>query len=169
MIGWKLSDETLRWFAAICESTSAPQKTLVFKEFEMRRMPNKPSALVLTAIAGILLTGCSTTSSKPSGQLISERGGAISAKGEAWTDGQRDLQKGQKLVQRSDARVADGQNKLLHAQQAAADAERQIQTAQVDRTSGEQIMAGGATRMKQAEADYAAIRNGPSAIESRPN
>jgi hypothetical protein len=98
------------------------------------------------------------------GQRISERGGEISNRGQSWTDGHRDQLKGQKLVAKSGDQVLDGERDLEKARAAVTKAERRIEVAQANRISGEQLVSDGTSRMQKAEADYAAIKSGPSAI-----
>ena len=96
---------------------------------------------------------------------MSARGSAISGRGSAWNDGQRDVLNGQKALQNSADRAADGENELRQAQDGAAKAERKIQMAKSDQLAAEQKIASGQAQMQRAEADYSAIRNQPSAVQ----
>lgn len=129
----------------------------------------RPFLVALTASTSLLLIGCASNGSRgvDAGERISARGGAISARGEAWNDGQRDVAKGRKLVARSADRTTSGDKRLRRAQEDVTKAEREMQDAQSDRTSGEQLIANGTTQMQQAEAAYTDLRNGPSAIPPR--
>jgi hypothetical protein len=95
---------------------------------------------------------------------MSERGVNISARGQSWTDGRRDQLEGQKLVEESADRTGDGERDLKKALAAVTRAERHIEDAKAGRANGEQLISNGTLKMQKAEADYAAIRNGPPAI-----
>jgi len=124
----------------------------------------KPTIIILLSATSVLLAACSTSGSQDAGERMSARGAVISGRGEAWTDGQRDVRKGQRLVERSTSRLTDGEKKLKRANDAVTAAERQIQSGQSEKTHGEQMISQGTEQMRQAEAAYAAIRNGPSAV-----
>lgn len=129
----------------------------------------KPLTLATVAGMAMLLGACTMGGSNPqdTGTRISARGDSIAGRGAEWTEGQRDLQKGQRLVSQSDSRAADAEKRLQRAHDAVAKAERQIEVARADRSSGERMIAGGSARMQQAEAAYESIRSSPSAITPR--
>jgi hypothetical protein len=118
--------------------------------------------LVLTLVAAISFP--LAASAQDTGDRISARGAAISGRGKAWSDGQRDVQKGQRLIAKSMSRANDADKKLKRARESAAKAERQSQDAQSDRAQGERMISDGTAKMQQAETDYTGIRNGPSAV-----
>lgn len=123
----------------------------------------KPVALTLLA-ALTLPIAAHVSAAQDNGDRISARGAAISGRGEAWSDGQREAQKGQRLIAKSNKRTVDADKKLERTRNDAAKAERQLQEAQSDKVKGEQMISSGTARMQQAEAAYADIRNGPSAV-----
>ena len=97
----------------------------------------KPLTLGATAVAALLLGACSTTSSAPmdAGERMSARGETIAGRGAAWTQGQREIAKGEKLVSKSASNTASAEKRLERAQEAAMKAEQQILAAQADRAS----------------------------------
>ena len=130
----------------------------------MTNVSFRTATLALAATASLLLVACSTTEPLDAGHRISERGGDISARGQSWSEGQSDQQKGEEMVKRSADRTADSERDLRKAHAAVTKAEQRIQTAQDDRISGEQLISSGTQKMQKAEADYAAIKAGPAAI-----
>jgi chromosome segregation ATPase len=95
---------------------------------------------------------------------MTARGDNIVARGSEWNDGQKDMLKGQKLIQQSADRITDAEKRIQRAQNDIAKAEARIRTAQADRVTGEQLIASGTSRMQQAEASYNQIRREPSAL-----
>ena len=125
--------------------------------------------VAFTCAAALTLAACSASGPKSmdAGQRISERGGDISARGQSWRDGQRDQRKGQDLVKKSVDRISDGEKDLKKAHSAVTKAEQRIAAAQSGRAEGEQLISSGAQQMQRAEADYAIIKRGPSALAPR--
>lgn len=70
-------------------------------------------------------------------------------------------------MNKSVGQVSDGENDLKRAQAAVLKAERRIEVARADKISGEELINSGTAKMRQAEADYSALRNGPSAMAPR--
>ncbi len=105
---------------------------------------------ILAVSALLALGACAGDKTLDTGQRMSARADNIAARGSAWSDGQDELQKGQKMLEQSIERVAE--------------AEKNIRQAQSDRAKGEQLISSGTSRMQQAEADYNQIRSQPSAI-----
>jgi hypothetical protein len=125
------------------------------------------AAMAVCLVGAVAVTGCSTTGSNKldAGHRISERGAEISNRGQSWSDGQHDQRKGQKLVELSVDQVSDGENDLKKARAAVIKAEQRIEVAHANRTNGEKLVSSGTLKMQTAEADYAAIRDGPSAVD----
>lgn len=115
-------------------------------------------------VSALALSACAS-GGMDNGDLISQRGGDISARGKSWADGQRDQREGQKLVSRSDKQVSDGEKALRKAQDDMAKAQRRIEDASNDRVNGERLVTSGNLKMQQAESDYSTIRQGPSAVQ----
>jgi septal ring factor EnvC (AmiA/AmiB activator) len=110
-----------------------------------------PLALATTAM--LALGACSSNSSLDAGERMSNRGDAIAVRGSDWSSGQKDVRKGQDLIERAN-------NKMRKA-------EDQIRSAQSDRAKGEQMIANGNSQMRQAESGYNDIRRDPSALDPR--
>jgi peptidoglycan hydrolase CwlO-like protein len=126
----------------------------------------KMPLLITTAASLALLTGaCSTASTAPDiGERISQRAAEIGDYGSAWTDGQKNVKQGQQLVEKSSSRLSDAEKDLARARENVAQAEQRIAEAQANRTKGQQLVQDGTGQMQRAEADYKAIRTGPSAV-----
>ena len=127
----------------------------------------KKSVLLTAALAPMLLLGAwsaSGAAANDNGQRIAQRADQIGDYGSEWKDGQKDVTKGQKLIDTSTKKSADAEKKLERAREAMAKAEDQLRQAQSDRAKGEQLIARGTARMQEAEAKYAALRAGPSAL-----
>lgn len=123
---------------------------------------NGPLALGLTAL---MLGACASGGqSMDAGQRMSARGDSIAGRGAEWSDGQRDVRKGEQMLAKSADKAADGQKDLRKAQERARDAENQIRTAQADRQTAERLVADGMAQMRRAEADYATIRGQSSVV-----
>jgi peptidoglycan hydrolase CwlO-like protein len=123
--------------------------------------------LLITAAASLaLLSGaCSTASTGPdTGERISQRATKIGDYGSAWSGGQKNVKDGQQLVEKSGSRLSDAEKDLARSRERVAVAERQIAEAQANRTKGQQLVQDGTGQMQRAEADYAALRTGPSAL-----
>lgn len=124
---------------------------------------SKPAILALLAALSLPIAA-HVSAAQDNGDRISARGAAISGRGAAWSDGQRQVQKGQRLIVKSNKRTVDAEKTLERTRNEAAKAERQLQEALSDKIKGEQMISLGTARMQQAEAAYADIRNGPSAV-----
>jgi len=120
-------------------------------------------------VSALLVLGACAGGSQPldTGQRMANRGTDISARGSAWADGQKSVQKGQEMVRKSGEKITDGEKKLQRAQDDIAKAEAQIRSARADRMTGEEMISSGTRQMQQAEADYNQIRREPSAIISQ--
>lgn len=125
-----------------------------------------PKIFAATAAAALLLSGCASGRSTEldTGQRMSARGDSIAGRGAAWSDGQRDMQKGQKALDKSAKRTADAQRDLQRAQGDITKAQRKIEDEAAARVAAEQLMANGTAQMSRAEADYGAIRSQPSVL-----
>lgn len=132
----------------------------------MRNSANNYLVFPALLFAALLLSGCSNSmqTAHDDGERMSERGSEISARGEAWTDGQRQLAQGRKLVAHSTDELADYEKKLMHANKDVLNSQQKIEVAKAERVNGEQLIADGTLKMQQAEAAYTQIKNGPSAI-----
>ena len=123
--------------------------------------------LFVAAVASfsLLTVACTSKSgSMDTGERISERGGAIGAYGKDWSDGQKDVAQGQKSIEKSARNLADGERDLARAREQVAKAEQQIAAAVAARADAERQVVDGNGQMQRAEAAYAAIRTGPSAV-----
>jgi hypothetical protein len=120
--------------------------------------------LTITAGCAFALSACAGSPPVSTGDRITQRGGEIAGYGEDWTKGRNDVAQGQKLVARSAKAIADGEKDLARAREAVLKAEQQIRAAQAARTGAERQIVEGTALMQRAEADYAAVRAGPSAI-----
>lgn len=126
----------------------------------------KMSLLITIAASLALLTGaCSTANTAPdTGERISQRANEIGDYGSAWTDGQKNVKQGQQLVDKSSSRLTNAEKDLARARENVALAEQRIAEAQANRTKGQQLVQDGTGQMQRAEADYAAVKAGPSAV-----
>jgi len=119
------------------------------------------SIAVFTLFAG----ACSTSPhSLNAGERISQRGGSIGEFGDAWSSGQKGVRDGEKLVGKSSDNLAEAERDLTRARARVARAEQEITEASADRIAGQRLIHDGTVQMQQAEADYIAIRAGPSAV-----
>jgi uncharacterized protein HemX len=133
-------------------------------EFIMNRL-NKNIFLPLIAVGlSISLAASLPAIAQNAGERISDRGDSISARGKDWKAGERNMRKGERLIRKSEERLSDGEKKLKRAREAVTEAERQIQDAQAGQISGLEMVQSGKAKMQTAEAEYSAIRNGPSAL-----
>jgi chromosome segregation ATPase len=96
---------------------------------------------------------------------MSARGASISGRGAEWSDGQRDVDKGQQQLRKSADRAADGEQDLRKARDAVAKAEQRIQQAQADQLAAQQRIAAGTAQMSRAETEYTTIRQQPSVVQ----
>jgi predicted kinase len=95
---------------------------------------------------------------------LSERGSEIGAYGTAWSDGHKNVQKGQQSVEKSTRSLAEGERDLARARADLAKAEQQISDATAAKAVAQKRIEDGKLQMTRAEADYAATRAGPSAV-----
>lgn len=84
------------------------------------------------------------------GQRLTERGGQITQYGDEWSAGKKSVRDGEKLDAKSAKSIADARKKLAKAE--------------ADQIKGRQMIAEGTSKMRRSEADYAAARAGPPAI-----
>jgi len=125
---------------------------------------NKQLLLALAATSALSLGACASTNSPMStGERISQRGGQISGYGDEWSSGKRNLEQGQKMIEKASKDIAKAEIDLAKARENMLNAEARIRAAQNDRANGEQLVADGAAQMQRAEANYSAVRSGPSA------
>ncbi len=131
---------------------------------------NKKTLFSAAAIAILSLNACATSSSSSPdiGERISARGGKISNYGETWSAGQKDVNKGTRLIEKSGKSAITAQKRLENARADFAKAEAQIKKAEQDRANGQQLVSDGTVQMQRAENDYAALRAGPSANPNAP-
>lgn len=124
----------------------------------------------LSATIALGLTGCATSHSTTmdTGERISQRGGEISNYGEAWSAGQDDVKRGQRLVEKSNHDADKARKQLADAQADVAKAELRIRATQETRLNGEQMVSDGTARMQHAEADYARVRARPAVNSDTP-
>ena len=99
----------------------------------VRQTPARLKHVVCLAFALSLpwsLGACaSNTAPKDTGQRLSERGSEIGAYGTAWSDGNKNVQKGQQSVEKSTRSLAEGERDLARARADLAKAEQQISDA----------------------------------------
>ena len=123
---------------------------------------------LLAAVAALSLTSAACTSSDSgamsTGERISQRGGDIGEYGKAWSDGQREVEQGAKLADKSARNLADAEKDLARAREQMAKAEQQIADAHAARENAERRIDDGNGQMRRAEAAYSSIRTGPSAV-----
>lgn len=108
------------------------------------------SAFALLTL-GVAACAGSASSSMNAGERISERGGEITQYGDAWTAGNKAVRDGEKLAAKSTKQIDDARKKLAKAE--------------ADQAKARQMIAEGTTDMQRSEADYAAARAGPAAID----
>lgn len=116
--------------------------------------------------AAILVSGCSG-GARPStaGERISARGDSISEYGDAWTEGQRNTTRGQSMVDSSTSDAERARKRMEDARAVLTREEQNLRAADSARIEGQRMIADGTAQMRQAEAEYAAIRRGPSAAQ----
>lgn len=135
------------------------------RAYTMETSMKKSPLLSLTLTPMLLLGAWSSAGlAQDSGQRISQRGAMIGEFGSDWTDGNKEVIKGRKLIEKSAKQAADADKKVARARQAMAKAEDQQLQAQADRAKGETLISRGTARMAEAEERYAAVRAGPSAV-----
>jgi chromosome segregation ATPase len=118
--------------------------------------------------ATVALGGCSASSPRSAGDMISSRGVAITQFGDSWTAGAGEVKKGERQIETSDKQLAKAQKDLAKARSALSSAEERIRAAELDRIAAQQMVVEGNLRMQRAEADYAQVRAGPSANPDAP-
>jgi multidrug resistance efflux pump len=118
--------------------------------------------------AAVALGGCSTSSPRSAGEMISSRGATITQFGDNWTVGSDEVKKGGRLIEASEKQLTRAQEDLAKARAALSAAEQRIRTAESDKIAAQQMVADGNLRMQRAEADYAGVRAGPSANPDGP-
>jgi hypothetical protein len=124
----------------------------------------KLSILTISAGSSIMLSACAGTPPLSNGERISQRGDLITGYGGDWNKGRDAVAQGRKSVTQSARTLADGRKDLARAQGRVAKAEQQIRSAQFAKESGERKIVEGTSLMQRAEADYAAVKAGPSAV-----
>lgn len=103
------------------------------------------------------------------GQRMSQRGHEIGDYGSAWSDGQRDVTQGRRLVEKNSDSSVDAEKRLARARADVAKAEEQLRKAQLGRSDGERLIADGTAQMQRAESDYTAVRAGPPVVADPNN
>ncbi|MDP3908467.1 hypothetical protein [Novosphingobium sp.] len=126
--------------------------------------------IIMAMAAPLVLGACSSTgsSSMDVGQRISERGSTIGSYGAAWSDGQRDVKQGQRLIDKGSSSSINAEKQLARARADMIKAEEQLRKAQVAKAEGERLIADGTAQMQQAESAYTAVRVGPPAVGTDP-
>ncbi len=127
---------------------------------------NKIAFYAVSAPLLMLASSCAMSDKQPldAGERISQRGAAVGAYGKDWSAGQAAVTRGEKTIAKSTRLMTEGEEDLNRAREQVARAEKQIADATATREDAQQQVADGTSRMQQAEADYAAIRAGPSAV-----
>ena len=124
--------------------------------------------VVSAALAFSLLSlgACATDGrSRDTGERLSDRGKEIGAYGTAWSEGQKDVKNGEKIVEKSNRSLANGERDLERARKELAQAEQQISDASATRAAALKRIEDGRAQMGRAEADYATTKSGPSAVD----
>lgn len=134
-------------------------------DIEERPMKRFTLPVIATALA---LGGCSTSSPRSAGEMISSRGATITQFGDSWTVGASEVKKGGRLIEASDKQLTKAQKDLAKARSALSSAEQRIRAAELDKIAAQQMVTDGSLRMQRAEADYAGVRAGPSANPDAP-
>jgi septal ring factor EnvC (AmiA/AmiB activator) len=113
---------------------------------------NKFTTLSMTAALALSLGACvgSGSSTRDTGERMTQRGGEIAQYGDQWTAGNKDVRNGEKLIAKSSRQIDDARKKLSKAE--------------ADQAKARQMIAEGTIKMQSSEADYAAARTGPAAI-----
>jgi septal ring factor EnvC (AmiA/AmiB activator) len=126
----------------------------------------KKSLLLATAVTFSFLSAACASSPAPmdAGERMSQRGDDIGAYGTAWSDGQKDVAKGQESVAESTKSIAEAERDLARARADIAKAEQQIADAVAAKANAEKQIEDGTVQMARAEADYAVTKAGPSAV-----
>lgn len=126
---------------------------------------NRSILLAIAASFSFLSAACaSSPAPMDAGERMSQRGDDIGAYGAAWSDGQKDVAKGQESVTRSAKTIAEAERDLARARADIAKAEQQINEAVAARADAEKQIADGTVKMARAEAEYAVTKAGPSAV-----
>lgn len=123
--------------------------------------------LFLTTVAtfSFLSAACASNAGPmDAGERMSQRGDDIGAYGAAWSDGQKDVAKGQESVAKSTNSIAEAERDLARARADIAKAEQQIADAVAAKANAEKQIEDGTVQMARAEADYAVTKAGPSAV-----
>jgi hypothetical protein len=123
--------------------------------------------LTIATFASLTLAlGACAGSNSPSlnaGERIAQRGDTITQYGDSWQSASKDVREGQRIMDKSDGRLADANKQLAKANAAQSEAQASITRAEDDRAKALALINSGTTRMQQAEAAYAAVRAGPAA------
>jgi hypothetical protein len=136
------------------------------EEIPMYRTP----FIALAATSALFLGACAGSGNAPAtaGERISQRGGTISQYGEAWTAGQQNVRQGEQLIGKSGTSADRARKQLSSARAEVEKAEKRLRDAETARSEGQRLVADGTYQMQRAEADYQAIRAGPSANPITP-
>lgn len=121
-------------------------------------------ALSLSCTLGACASG---TASRDVGERLSDRGHEIGTYGAAWSAGKANVQGGEKSDAKSSRSLAEGQRDLARARTELARAEQQISDATTAKAAAIRRIEDGRVQMSRAEADYAATRAGPAAVNPR--
>lgn len=113
---------------------------------------NKFAQISAFSMFTIGLAACagSAGSSMNTGQRLSARGGEITQYGDEWSAGNKSVRDGEKLGVKSADNIASARKKLSKAE--------------ADLAKAQQMIADGTSLMQRSEADYAAARAAPAAI-----
>lgn len=132
-------------------------------------MKNLP-LLAIAASSMLALGACADNAKSPltTGERISERGSQIGQYGDAWSAGQEDVVQGERAIQKSNESIERARSQIADANEALAKAEDRLRDAQRDKDDAERQVADGNDQMDRAEADYEAVRDGPSAGDQPP-
>lgn len=127
---------------------------------------NKFTEISAFALLTVGLAACagSASSSMNAGERISARGGEIAQFGDAWMSGNKDVRNGEKMIAKSNDQIVDARKQLAKAEAAQSKALARITQAEQDNAKARQMISDGTNQMQRSEAEYAATRKGPAAI-----
>ncbi len=122
---------------------------------------------VALALSSTLGACASDMASRDVGERLSDRGHEIGAYGTAWSAGKKNVESGEKSDAKSSRSLAKGERNLARARTDLAEAEQQISDASTAKATAIRRIEDGRVQMTRAEADYAATRAGPAAVNPR--
>lgn len=128
--------------------------------------PFRSAAGVALALSLSMLLGACASDMTPrtTGERLADRGDAIGSYGASWSEGEENVRRGEKAMERSSRSLAEAERDLERANSDLAKAQQQINDAAAARATALKRIEDGRVQMTRAEADYAATKAGPSAV-----